>query len=126
MLLTHVCLFCVDLGVEGIFRKNGNIRALKTMTDDLDKDPMSLDLSGNHPVQVAALLKKFLRDMPEPLFTFKLHRVFIATQSMFRVIASCMHWITYLYLFLPARNSRPIPPPPSPPLRHMHAPKAQS
>ncbi|KAJ3171578.1 hypothetical protein HDU88_007658 [Geranomyces variabilis] len=72
----------MDLTVEGIFRKNGNIRNLKTISDDIDRDPQSVDLTDNHSVQVAALLKKFLRDMPEPLLTFKLHKLFVRTQVM--------------------------------------------
>jgi hypothetical protein len=35
-------------------------------------------------VQIAALLKKFLRDMPEPLLTTKLHRLFIGSQSKYK------------------------------------------
>ncbi|KAI8911219.1 hypothetical protein DFJ77DRAFT_91248 [Powellomyces hirtus] len=72
----------MDLSVEGIFRKNGNIRNLKLVSDEIDKDPRTIDLSGEHPVQIAALLKKFLRDMPEPLLTFKLHKLFVRTQVM--------------------------------------------
>ena len=71
------------MSVEGIFRKNGNIRRLKELTDAIDRDPSSVDLTQDNPVQLAALLKKFLRELPEPLLTFKLHRLFIATQSKF-------------------------------------------
>ncbi|KAJ7224368.1 LIM domain-containing protein [Mycena pura] len=71
----------MDMSVEGIFRKNGNIRRLKELTDAIDRDPSSVDLTTDNPVQLAALLKKFLRDLPDPLMTFKLHRLFIATQS---------------------------------------------
>ena len=69
------------MSVEGIFRKNGNIRRLKELTDAIDRDPSSVDLSQDNPVQLAALLKKFLRELPDPLLTYKLHRLFIATQS---------------------------------------------
>ena len=69
------------MSVEGIFRKNGNIRRLKELTDAIDRDPSSVDLTQDNPVQLAALLKKFLRELPDPLLTFKLHRLFIATQS---------------------------------------------
>lgn len=68
------------MSVEGIFRKNGNIRHLKDLTEAIDRDPSSVDLSSDHPVQLAALLKKFLRDLPDPLLTFKLHRLLIVTQ----------------------------------------------
>jgi len=69
------------MSVEGIFRKNGNIRRLKELSDAIDKNPSSVNLAEDNPVQVAALLKKFLRDLPDPLLTFKLHRLFIASQS---------------------------------------------
>lgn len=69
------------MSVEGIFRKNGNIRRLKDLTDAIDRDPSSVDLSSDNAVQLAALLKKFLRELPDPLMTFKLHRLFIASQS---------------------------------------------
>lgn len=68
------------MSVEGIFRKNGNIRRLKDLTEALDRDPLSVDLTQDNPVQLAALLKKFLRDLPDPLMTFKLHRLLIASQ----------------------------------------------
>src|SRR5262245_6207709 len=73
----------VDMSVEGIFRKNGNIRRLKDLTEAIDRDPSSVDLTQDNPVQLAALLKKFLRDLPDPLMTFKLHKLFIATQCAF-------------------------------------------
>ncbi|EMD39064.1 hypothetical protein CERSUDRAFT_112758 [Gelatoporia subvermispora B] len=72
----------MDMSIEGIFRRNGNIRRLKELTDSIDRDPPSVDLTQDNPVQLAALLKKFFRDLPDPLMTFKLHRLFIATQSL--------------------------------------------
>lgn len=72
----------VDMSVEGIFRKNGNIRRLKELTDAIDRDPSSVDLTQDNAVQLAALLKKFLRELPEPLLTFKLHRLLVASQCM--------------------------------------------
>ncbi|KAG7093922.1 hypothetical protein E1B28_007558 [Marasmius oreades] len=72
----------MDMSVEGIFRKNGNIRRLKELTEAIDRDPLSVDLTQDNPVQLAALLKKFLRDLPDPLLTFKLHRLLVASQSV--------------------------------------------
>lgn len=68
------------MSVEGVFRKNGNIRRLKDLSEALDRDPGSVNLSDENPVQLAALLKRFLRDLPDPLLTFKLFQLFIATQ----------------------------------------------
>ncbi|KIY52814.1 RhoGAP-domain-containing protein [Fistulina hepatica ATCC 64428] len=72
----------MDMSVEGIFRKNGNIRRLRDLTDAIDRDASSVDLSQDNPVQLAALLKKFLRDLPDPLMTFKLHKLLVASQSV--------------------------------------------
>lgn len=66
------------MSIEGIFRKNGNIRRLKELTDALDRDATSVDLTQENPVQLAALMKKFFRDLPDPLMTFKLHRLWNA------------------------------------------------
>ena len=71
----------MDMSVEGVFRKNGNIRRLKEIAESIDTN-QTPDLNRENPVQVAALLKKFLREMPEPLLTFKLHRLFIITQKI--------------------------------------------
>ena len=70
------------MSVEGIFRKNGNIRRLKELTDAIDRDPSSVDLTQDNAVQLAALLKKFLRELPEPLLSFKLHRLLVASQCV--------------------------------------------
>ncbi|KAH0538855.1 hypothetical protein FGG08_004572 [Glutinoglossum americanum] len=73
----------MDMSVEGVFRKNGNIRRLKELAEAIDsKGSESVDLTKEHPVQVAALLKKFLRELPDPMLTFKLHRLFITSQKI--------------------------------------------
>ena len=69
------------MSVEGIFRKNGNIRGLNDLIEAIDRDPSSVDLTQDNPVQLAALLKKFLKALPEPLMTFKLYRLFMAAES---------------------------------------------
>lgn len=71
----------MDMSVEGVFRKNGNIRGLKELTERIDAKEVEVDLSKENPVQVAALLKKFLRELPDPLLTHKLYRLFITSQS---------------------------------------------
>ena len=71
----------MDMSVEGVFRKNGNIKRLKNMAEQIDAN-QSLDLSRENPVQIAALLKKFLREMPDPLLTFRLHKLFVTSQKI--------------------------------------------
>ncbi|KAJ5091097.1 hypothetical protein NUU61_005967 [Penicillium alfredii] len=72
----------MDMSVEGVFRKNGNIRRLKDVADQIDNKYEQVDLTKETPVQIAALLKKFLREMPDPLMTFKLHRLFVISQKL--------------------------------------------
>ena len=72
----------MDMSVEGVFRKNGNIRGLRDLTEKIDAKEGDVDLSKESPVQVAALLKKFLRELPDPLLTYKLHDLFTTSQSM--------------------------------------------
>ncbi|KAL8660947.1 MAG: hypothetical protein Q9202_006071 [Teloschistes flavicans] len=72
----------MDMSVEGVFRKNGNIRGLKDLSEKLDAKEVEVDLTKEGPVQVAALLKKFLRELPDPLLTFKLYGLFITSQKI--------------------------------------------
>jgi hypothetical protein len=73
----------MDLSVEGVFRKNGNIKRLNETVSTIDKEGCdSSVLAKENVVQVAALLKKYLRELPDPLLTFKLHRLFIASQKI--------------------------------------------
>jgi hypothetical protein len=72
-----------DMSIEGVFRKNGNIRRLKELAEALDKQSHPPSLDDENPVQLAALLKKFLRELPDPLLTSKLQRLWIASQSIF-------------------------------------------
>jgi hypothetical protein len=68
------------MSVEGVFRKNGNIRRLREVSDQLDKHPNDVDFSSDNVIQIAALLKKWLRELPDPLLTFRLHKLFISAQ----------------------------------------------
>jgi hypothetical protein len=71
-----------DMTVEGIFRKNGNIRVLQELVEDIDNHPNGRQVQGEtNSIQLAALFKKFLRSLPDPLLTQKLYRLFIYSQS---------------------------------------------
>ncbi|KAI7900424.1 uncharacterized protein BX663DRAFT_517504 [Cokeromyces recurvatus] len=72
----------MDMTAEGVFRKNGNIRRLKELSDALDRNPNEVDLTQESAIQVAALLKKFLRDLPDPLLTHKLHPLFLCAERI--------------------------------------------
>lgn len=73
----------MDLSVEGVFRKNGSIKRLNEDVAAIDKDGVeAVDLTKENVVQVAALLKRYLRELPDPLLTFKLHRLYLASQKI--------------------------------------------
>lgn len=81
-----------DINTEGIFRKNGNIRGLKEMCDTLEEGHKHQQnwtpfFKQQSIVQLAAFVKKFLRELPEPLLTFKLYPVFMRYQRL-----EILHW----------------------------------
>ncbi|AQZ14619.1 LRG1 (YDL240W) [Zygosaccharomyces parabailii] len=68
----------MDMSVEGIFRKNGNIRRLKELASSIDSNPGGTpDLSKENAIQLSALLKKFIRELPDPLLTTPLYNIWI-------------------------------------------------
>lgn len=69
----------MDMSVEGVFRKNGNIRRLKELTEALDRQTNPPPLDEENPVQLAALLKKWLRELPDPLLTSKLQKLWVSS-----------------------------------------------
>ncbi|KAJ3200752.1 hypothetical protein HDU82_008634 [Entophlyctis luteolus] len=74
-------IYRLDVSVEGIFRKNGNIRRLREMAEMFDQNPDLDKLDETSPIQVAALLKRFLRELPDPLLTSRLHPLFVESQN---------------------------------------------
>eukprot|EP00835_Amoeboradix_gromovi_P005267 NODE_480_length_7860_cov_0.165958.p1 type:complete len:801 gc:universal NODE_480_length_7860_cov_0.165958:4188-1786(-) len=70
-----------NLYAEGIFRLNGNIKKIKDSCDLLDIKVEDEILENESEIQLAAILKKFLRDLPEPLMTFKLYKLFVSATS---------------------------------------------
>lgn len=80
---TIIALKNKDLSVEGVFRKSGNIKKLSEQVAAVDRDGCdAIRWNDESPHQLAALLKRYLRDLPEPLMTFKLHRVWIAATKI--------------------------------------------
>ena len=73
----------MDMSVEGVFRKNGNIKRLNDAKEEIDtKGAVQVDLTKENPVQVAALLKKYLRELPDPLLTNKLHKLWTTSSRI--------------------------------------------
>ncbi|GKT83412.1 rho-type GTPase-activating protein 1 [Colletotrichum tofieldiae] len=73
----------MDLSVEGVFRKNGNIKKLSELCERIDREGCdSINFMDQPVVQVAALLKRYLRELPDPLMTFKLQKLWIAVAKI--------------------------------------------
>lgn len=71
-----------DLSVEGVFRKNGNIKKLTEQVAAVDRDGCdAVRWNDETPHQLAALLKRYMRELPDPLMTQKLYRLWtVATK----------------------------------------------
>ncbi|KAA1113131.1 hypothetical protein PGT21_022353 [Puccinia graminis f. sp. tritici] len=52
------------------------------LTGAINRDNSNVNFRNDNAVQLAALLKKVLRDLPDPLLTFKLYHLFIASQGV--------------------------------------------
>lgn len=90
-----------DMSVEGIFRLNGNIKKLRELTDQINKNPLkSADFSSQTAVQLAALMKKWLRELPNPLLTFNLYDLWISSQQQ-KDAALCKRILQLAYCMLP-------------------------
>lgn len=73
----------MDMSVEGIFRKNGNIRKSKELSELVDKNPGRVGMFvDENPIQLAALFKKYLRELPDSLLTFKLQKYWLKVQEV--------------------------------------------
>ncbi|KAF4782473.1 RhoGAP domain-containing protein [Colletotrichum scovillei] len=73
----------MDLSVEGVFRKNGNIKKLSELCERIDREGCdSISFMDQPVVQVAALLKRYLRELPDPLLTFKLQKLWISVAKI--------------------------------------------
>ncbi|KAJ3730676.1 hypothetical protein C8R42DRAFT_715337 [Lentinula raphanica] len=69
--VTSRVLSLVD-DVISAMRQMDMIRRLGQLTEAIKRDPLSVDLSQDDAVHLAALRKKSLRELPEPLTTYKL------------------------------------------------------
>jgi hypothetical protein len=82
----------MDMSIEGVFRKNGNLKALRELEVEVDqKGVEQVDLSSKNPVILANLLKRFLRVMPDPVLTLKLYRLFMTANGMYSLFYGPLH-----------------------------------
>ncbi|KAI8988743.1 Rho GTPase activation protein [Pilobolus umbonatus] len=101
-----LAIIAKDITMEGIFRKNGNIRGLKEMGDCLDSSQLhewKTYCEEQTIIQLAAFIKRYLREMPEPLLTYKLHKLFLFSNSLHSPAESLLI-IQYAICILPKAN----------------------
>ena len=73
----------MDLSVEGVFRKNGNIKKQQDLVEKINAEGCDVVNFMEQPVvQLAALLKRYLRDLPDPLMSHKLYRLWISAAKI--------------------------------------------
>ncbi|KAL7936823.1 hypothetical protein V8C35DRAFT_208415 [Trichoderma chlorosporum] len=73
----------MDLSVEGVFRKNGNIKKQQAMVDKINAEGCDTVNFMEQPViQLAAVLKRYLRDLPDPLMTNKLYKLWVTVAKI--------------------------------------------
>lgn len=90
-----------DVSVQGIFRLNGNIKNLRELTEQINKTPLkSPGFSNYSAVQLAALLKKWLREMPNPLLTFSFYDIWISSRRE-KDPSKCIRMLALAYCMLP-------------------------
>lgn len=94
----------MDMSVEGVFRKNGNIKRLKNLTSEIDSNPAVMpDLSKENAIQLSALLKKYFRELPDPLLTSQLYNIWI-NASKLEGESEKQRVISLVYCMLPVPN----------------------
>lgn len=74
--LTVPFCHCAALRQEGLFRVNGNVRAVETLKQRLEAGE-DLDLSGSDSCTVASLIKQFLRDLPGGVVSTRVQQALI-------------------------------------------------
>ncbi|KAJ8254735.1 hypothetical protein GJAV_G00196810 [Gymnothorax javanicus] len=104
-LVDSCCHHLEKYGIQtvGIFRVGSSKKRVRQLREEFDRGADIL-LEEDHSVHdVAALLKEFLRDLPDPLLTRELYTAFINTTSLdCGDMQSCLQLLVYL---LPPCNS---------------------
>jgi len=66
---------------KGIFRRAGLESRMQALREALTEVPGKTDFTPYKMHDVSSVMKRFLRELPEPLFTFPLHDLFLISQK---------------------------------------------
>ncbi|RZF42367.1 hypothetical protein LSTR_LSTR004175 [Laodelphax striatellus] len=79
----HIVVKCVNeidergILVKGIYRVSGVKSKVERLCQEFETDEKNVDLSETHPNIIANVLKLYLRQLPQPLFTYQLYSEFL-------------------------------------------------
>lgn len=62
---------------QGIYRVSGVKSTVENLCQKFENDPESVSLEAENPNVISNVLKLYLRQLPDPLLTFKLYQNFI-------------------------------------------------
>ncbi|XP_071119563.1 rho GTPase-activating protein 45-like isoform X2 [Haliotis cracherodii] len=109
--IVSMCLSEVELRgltIKGMYRVSGVKSKVENLCNRFDIDPDSVDLSEQHPNVISNVLKLYLRQLPEPLLTFRFYSDFIhvAKEHTSGVMSSLktIEKLSYLVRMLPPSN----------------------
>lgn len=95
----------MEVLVEGIFRINGNIKRLRELLEAVNANPTKpANFGGELAIQLAAFLKRFLREMPDPLLTLALYDVWLWAFQRFTDPGPRFRAIQLVFFLLPQPN----------------------
>ena len=98
------------LHVSGLFRVAGSVKRVDLLRKefealDMDNDKSKLmDFSQFNVHDVAGVLKLFLRELPDPLLTTKLYRIFLAVEKLKANESDQVAALKYLMMLLPGSH----------------------
>ena len=76
MYACHASSF-INSFLQGIYRVSGVKSTVENLCQRFEMDPESVSLETENPNVISNVLKLYLRQLPEPLLTFKLYQNFI-------------------------------------------------
>lgn len=74
------------LFLQGIYRVSGVKSTVENLCQKFESDPESVNLDSENPNVISNVLKLYLRQLPEPLLTFKLYQNFIQVAKVFALL----------------------------------------
>lgn len=94
---------CVDylaasgLNVENIFKSNGDQQVVQNLRYCFEEDWNTMIPEGTSPLDVAALLKRYLQMLPEPLLTFSVYNEIKEARGNAQQLADVVRTIPYAH-----------------------------